>query len=427
MRSAVRLLLAAGLAATALPAAAAEIDVPAGPGALRQAIASAAPGDVLRLGPGPYAGPVTIDRPLTLRGTGLTMVRGTGEGSVITIEAPGVTLSGLTVQGSGIRLDALDAGITIDKTAGHAVIEDNTVIGNLIGVNIHGGQDVVVRSNRIIGREDLRKNERGPGIYVWNAPGLLVEDNDIARGRDGVFITTSHHAVYRNNRISDLRFAFHSMYANDIEVTGNVSRGNDMGYAFMFSRGLTVTDNLSDGDRTHGIFMNFANKATIRHNDVRNGGDKCLFIYNSNGNRFEANRFEGCGIGVHFTAGSEGNAMTGNAFVNNRIQVKYVGTRWLEWSVDGHGNYWSDHGGFDVNGDGLADSHYRPNDLVDRITWSQPMARLLLGSPAVQLIRWSQSRFPGLLPGGVIDSHPLMSPDGAGLTPAAEPREGGPS
>ena len=212
-----------------------------------------------------------------------------------------------------------------------------------------------------------------------------------------------------------------------IEVTGNVSRGNDMGYAFMFSRGLTVTDNLSDGDRTHGIFMNFANKATIRHNDVRNGGDKCLFIYNSNGNRFEANRFEGCGIGVHFTAGSEGNAMTGNAFVNNRIQVKYVGTRWLEWSVDGRGNYWSDHGGFDVNGDGLADSHYRPNDLVDRITWSQPMARLLLGSPAVQLIRWSQSRFPGLLPGGVIDSHPLMSPDGAGLTPAAEPREGGPS
>ena len=33
---------------------------------------------------------------------------------------------------------------------------------------------------------------------------------------------------------------------------------------------------------------------------------------------------------------------------------------------------------------------------------------MLLGSPAVQLVRWSQSAFPALLPGGVIDSHPLM-------------------
>ena len=41
-----------------------------------------------------------------------------------------------------------------------------------------------------------------------------------------------------------------------------------------------------------------------------------------------------------------------------------------------------------------------------------PAAKLLLGSPAVQLVRWSQSAFPALLPGGVIDSHPLMrAPD----------------
>ena len=82
---------------------------------------------------------------------------------------------------------------------------------------------------------------------------------------------------------------------------------------------------------------------------------------------------------------------------------------------EGSGNYWSDQVAFDINGDGLADSPYRPNDLVDRIAWSQPMSKLLMGSPAVQLIRWSQSRFPGLMPGGVIDSHPLMSPAQTGL------------
>jgi nitrous oxidase accessory protein len=33
---------------------------------------------------------------------------------------------------------------------------------------------------------------------------------------------------------------------------------------------------------------------------------------------FATNWFERCGIGVHFTAGSEGNEITGNAFVGNR-------------------------------------------------------------------------------------------------------------
>jgi len=28
----------------------------------------------------------------------------------------------------------------------------------------------------------------------------------------------------------------------------------------------------------------------------------------------------------------------------------------------------------------------------------------------VQVLRWAQAQFPALLPGGVVDSHPLMSP-----------------
>ena len=90
--------------------------------------------------------------------------------------------------------------------------------------------------------------------------------------------------------------------------------------------------------------------------------------------------------------------------------MKYVGTRWLDWSADGRGNYWSDHTAFDLDGDGIADKPYRPNDMIDQVLWTQPAARLLLGSPAVQLIRWAQAKFPALLPGGVVDQHPLMHP-----------------
>ncbi|NND18874.1 MAG: nitrous oxide reductase family maturation protein NosD, partial [Silicimonas sp.] len=138
--------------------------------------------------------------------------------------------------------------------------------------------------------------------------------------------------------------------------------------------------------------------------------EKCVFLYNSHKNAFENNRFERCDIGIHFTAGSDRNRITGNAFIGNRTQVKYISTKWDEWSVDGRGNYWSDFAAYDLNGDGTADVPYRPNDSMDHILWTQPAAKLLLGSPAVQLVRWSQSAFPALLPGGVIDSHALMQP-----------------
>ena len=176
----------------------------------------------------------------------------------------------------------------------------------------------------------------------------------------------------------------------------------------MFSNRVVLADNMTLSDGGHGVMLNYANNADVRGNLVRGGRhEKCTFIYNAHRNLIHGNRFEGCEIGIHFTAGSERNAITNNAFIGNQTQVKYVGTRDVEWSHDGRGNFWSDHPAFDLDGDGIADSRFRPNDLMDHILWSQPAAGLLLGSPAVQLIRWSQAHFPATLPGGVLDSYPL--------------------
>ena len=90
--------------------------------------------------------------------------------------------------------------------------------------------------------------------------------------------------------------------------------------------------------------------------------------------------------------------------------MKYVGTRALDWSKAGRGNYWSDNPAFDLNGDGIADTAYRPNDLVDRVLWTAPAAKVLINSPAVQVLRWAQAQFPALYPGGVVDTHPLIAP-----------------
>ena len=404
-----RLVLAC-LALLAAPAGAAERLGPAQDGARAQAIAGAAPGDVLILAPGRYDGPVILDRPVTLDGQGVAEIHGGGTGSAITITGPDVILRGLLITGSGDSHETIDSGVQLTRTAERALIEGNRLEGNLHGVDVHGARDTVVRGNTILGRQTHHMNSRGNGVYIWNAPGTVIEGNSIRWGRDGIFSNASRTGTYRNNLFRDLRFAVHYMYTNNSEVSGNISIGNHLGFALMFSDRIVVHDNMSLGDRNHGLMLNYANNADIRGNLVRGGAEKCTFIYNAHRNLIYDNRFEGCDIGIHFTAGSERNAITGNAFIANRTQVKYVGTRHVEWSFEGRGNYWSDHPAFDLDGDGIADSRFRPNDLMDHILWSQPAASLLMGAPAVQLIRWSQAHFPASLPGGVLDSAPLMRP-----------------
>jgi nitrous oxidase accessory protein len=378
------------------------------PGGLAGALKMAQAGDTLRLKPGEYSGPIHIQIPLTLEGGGKASIKGNNIGSVISVNAADVTIRGLTVTGSGS--EKKDAGINLSPKALRALVQDNRIIGNLIGVNVQGAKDAIVQGNVIEGRQDARMNARGNGVYVWNAPGASVLGNDIRWGRDGIFVNASMRNKFIGNRFRDLRFAMHYMYAHDSVVADNISIGNHLGYAVMFSENVTIRGNISRDDRNYGIMLNYTNNSRITGNLIERTADRCVFIYNAHKNQLTGNWFEGCETGIHFTAGSERNQITGNAFIGNRTQVKYVGTKWVDWSVEGRGNYWSDHASFDLDGNGIADTVFRPNDAMDRVLWTQPAAKLLIGSPAVQLIRWSQSAFPALLPGGVIDRFPLMQP-----------------
>jgi nitrous oxidase accessory protein len=394
--------------------------VPAGDGRLQEVVAAAASGDVIELAAGIHKGRVMLDKSVTLEGKDGAIIEGDGTGSVVTVAAPGAVVEGLTIRGSGTDLPARDSGVLVTRKGTGARIERNRFEHNLFGVYLVGANDAIVRGNTVVGRDDLRVSERGDGISIWNSPGAKILDNSIRFGRDGIFVTTSRDNLFHGNRFEGVRIAVHYMYTNHSEVSGNISIGNYAGYALMYSHHLVVRDNLSKDDRDQGILLNYANDSIVEGNAVYRGRTQCVFIYNSSKNAFRNNRFEGCPIGIHFTAGSERNIVSGNAFIANQTQVKYVGTRWIEWSDGGRGNYWSDNPAFDLNGDGIADTAYRPNDVVDQVVWSHPTAKLLLTSPAFQLLRLAESQFPGLHPGGVVDSRPLMQPPAAAAPTVSE-------
>ncbi|NLA51026.1 MAG: nitrous oxide reductase family maturation protein NosD [Alcaligenaceae bacterium] len=376
-----------------------------------QAVFDAAqPGDTIKLNSGEYEGQFVIDVDnITLIGPEdfSAVINGERKGRAVWVKSADVTVRHLTVTNSGLRLSEMDAAIFLDQGARDAVVEDNQLIDNLVGVYLWGSQNAYVNGNKIVGNQDLRMSERGNGVTIWNAPGSRVVNNDIRYGRDGIFTNYSKQNLFSGNTFRELRYGVHYMYTNDSEVSNNVSINNDIGYAIMFSDRINVSGNISLQSVNQGIMMNYANHSTVEGNTVYQA-DKCVYFYNANINKIYNNHFEQCEIGVHYTGAAQGNIVYDNAFVYNRSQVKYVGTRYEDWVHEGRGNYWSDHSGFDLDGDGVSDTVYRPNDIIDQVVWRAPSSRILLNSPAVAVVRWAQSQFPALLPGGLMDSAPIM-------------------
>ncbi|MBL4661351.1 MAG: nitrous oxide reductase family maturation protein NosD [Alcanivoracaceae bacterium] len=386
-----------------------EIKVSAGSD-LQQQIDQSSTGDILVLEDGVYNGNLLINHSLTLKGSHQAIILGDKTTHTIKILADDVTINNLNIQGSGLDLSVQDSGIFINQNTRGAVIKGNHLEDNLIGIYLWGSIDSLVVANRVIGQKFHRVNDRGNGIQVWNSPGSIVTKNHISFGRDGIFTTTSRNNEFTYNHFDNLRYSIHYMYTKDSIVSHNYSKQNKIGYALMFSSGLTVTDNVSINDTERGIFSNFMNDSVLTDNIVLGPCKKGLMIYNANFNTMKNNHFEQCDIGVHYTAGSQDNAFSGNSFIENHKQVKYVGTKFLEWSIDGKGNFWSDHAAFDLNTDGIADAVYRPNSITDQILWRNSNTKVLLNSPAIQILKWSQSYFPALLPGGAQDSYPLLKP-----------------
>jgi len=288
-----------------------------------------------------------IDKPLTLVGGPDAVLDADGTGDVVRIVAPHVTVKGLTIRDSGTDLTAMNAGIYVEKQADDAVLIGNRLEDVLFGIYLDGPAGARVIDNRIRGISSLRRADRS----------TLIKGNDIAATRDGIYIYISPQTRILGNRLHGVRYGVHYMYSNDDEVAGNISFGNIAGYALMQSHNLRVHDNTSNGDRDYGILLNYvtfsrfsSNRVTLVRGETGTDGTvvpgaegKGIFVYNSEYDRFARNTIADCPIGIHVTAGSDHDVFYDNAFLHNRVQVKYVQNMKEEWSRRGVGNYWSDY------------------------------------------------------------------------------------
>ncbi|MDR7422295.1 MAG: nitrous oxide reductase family maturation protein NosD [Armatimonadota bacterium] len=384
-----RLVPAAAVLALAVAGSAATARGESPPFDLARAVAAAPPGAVVVVPPGVYPGPLVLARPLVLRGQGRPVIDGRGAGDVVVITGERVTLEGFAVRGGSLLYSREAAGIVV-RGAG-AVVRDNEIDDVLFGVYLAGARGAVVAGNTIR-TAALPVERRGHAVYLWHSREILIADNRILRGKDGIHIAFSNETRVERNLVTDSRYGLHVMYSHRNVYRNNVFLGNVVGAAVMYSSDVTLDHNVFEGSRSvaagAGLIFKDADRLLVRGNRIARNRVGLEFD-NTPAERggwaqVEENlvAFNEVGFSLMSTAAI---AATGNTVVENLRPVEVRGvlrTETSRWQVAGRGNYWGDYRGFDASGDGIGDVPYRRADVLERLGDRAPALRAFLFTPA---------------------------------------------
>ena len=411
------------------PAAPAAPDTPRVLGEIGRRIAAAREGDTIEVGPGVYHEHLRIDKPITLVGRGCPVLDGSGNGDIVEIAAPSVTLRGFVVRNTGIDLDRENAGIRV--LSSRAVIEGNVLEDILFGIDLREAPDSVIRGNRVGGKA-LDIARRGDGIRLWRSDRTVLENNVIHDGRDAI-LWYSTGIMFRGNRSDRCRYGLHLMYSDEVTIEDNELTANSVGIYLMYSKGVQVHRNRlirNRGPSGYGLGLKETDRFTIEDNLIV-GNRVGVYLDGSpftsaKPGEFIRNTFAHNDVGMTFLPSVKGNVLTENNFVDNTEQVSVGGRGELKgnqfWLGD-RGNFWTDYTGYDEDGDGVGDFMHESQTLFENLLDREPKLRILLFSPAQQAIEFVGRALPAIRPEPKFtDEVPLMRPVAIGLR--VEPRPG---
>ncbi|AUG49032.1 copper-binding protein [Haloarcula taiwanensis] len=390
---------------------------------VQAAVDAAPPNTTVVVPTGTYNEQVTIDKPLTLRGSGATLDGG-GNGTVVTVTADRVGVTGFEIVGVGNRTvgdpatandSAWDATVTTAYGNSDAAVTGRNVSGLYVanltaetpasGVVLRQASGSVVENVTVNGTADWQDGFMG--VIGMHGP-IVVQDSVFNGGRDGVYLHRADGTVIRNNTFRDNRFGVHLMYTSRSLVADNVARGQE--YAGVVVMTNPVANAIVGNDVRHsgsGVML-AGSRSYIAHNVVVDTTQ--AMSTNADQSLYEHNVLYGNDIGVRASTVVPSNIVTENDFIaNDRHAVSGPGPLRV-YTHDGRGNYWS--GAYDLTGKTgpvLAQS-YSPTDSVDRRLHQTDAAIALRSAPSVRGLRALRGTTPGFRRGSIVDRAPLSDP-----------------
>lgn len=375
---------------------------------VQAAVTAARAGDRIEVRGGTYEGNLVLDKQLTLEGVGRPVLRGAGQGSVITVLADGCAVRGFRIEHSGGDLTREDSAILLKS--GDNRIEDNELGDMLYGIYLFGSRGNTISKNVIRGRAELESGGRGAGLHLWNSHDNTIDDNVISVMRDGMYIQSCTGNQIRRNRVSDLRYGLHYMSSDRNVFEDNLFMDNVAGAAIMYSNKIELRRNVfihNRGFSSFGILFQDCSDLLVEENFIIDNATG-LFIEALRQSTFRHNVIAENDVAIQMFSSSAANVFTENNFVGNLSSLQLVGRgSTTRWAAGGRGNFWSNYDGYDLDGDGTGDVPHKVQNVFEHMEGNYPRLRIYLNSPAAQALGVAEKTFPVLRGTSEVDPSPL--------------------
>lgn len=383
---------------------------------LQATIDSLKDGAVLQLENKTYPGNIVINKAMTIIGSPKTVIKGDGTGNVISIKAPHVKLSYLTVTHGSVNRNSAEEYAAIKIYTNSNVVEHINIRDSFHGIYLSQAHDNTIRANHIKGMGKGKIAEQGNGIHVYYANDNLLEKNTIEGTRDGMFFEYANNNHSYENNISHTRYGLHYMYSDENIFKKNTFTMNTGGAAIMNSNHLKLEDNqfiVNYGNQSFGLLLLQANDNFIANNTFYMN-QRGLYIDQATRNEFRHNKIVQNQIGIELWASSNDQVFTLNQISENTIPAVTLGgnSENNSWSKDGKGNDWgSTFPITDLNQDRVGDFPITYRSSLYQLMEGQELSYLFLKSPALKIYE----KMNAALTNEAImfnDPHPLTASNG---------------
>ncbi|MEK7425930.1 MAG: NosD domain-containing protein [Actinomycetota bacterium] len=269
-------------------------------------LAAAHAGETLVVAAGEYRGNFVIRVPLTLRGDGMPVLDGGGRGTVLTVtpEAAGTTLSGLRLVGSGPGPLETPAGLLV--AADGVTVEGVEVADSYMGIQVMGVRDVSLIGNQIASFESGGvEGEMHATGGAADATGLAPMNHESSSTRmrgDAITLWNSVGTLVEGNTISNTRDGIYMSFADAATLRDNDVRDSRYAIHGMYATDLVADHNYFDGNLAGAVLM-YGGPFDLRRNSILNS------------------RSVSTGIGIVIKDGA-GATIIENVIVANRVGVK---------------------------------------------------------------------------------------------------------
>ncbi|WP_123624460.1 NosD domain-containing protein [Halorubrum sp. CSM-61] len=400
---------------------------------IEAAVAAAPANTTVVVPPGTYDETLTVNESVTIAGED-ARISGDGNGSVITVRAPDVALTGIAVDGSGNQTrdpeaaregragdggvdgsgddESWDTNIQLGYGHGDAgiraigapglVVDDVTVEANASGLLLRERSHAVVRDLRVDGTDEWQDGFMG---ITGMESRVTVTDSAFEGGRDGIYLHRADGSIVRNSTFADNRYGTHLMYTGDALIADNAFENELYAGVTVMTRpaGNAIVGN-DVRNSSAGIQVS-GTRTYVGYNTLV--GNELGFSTSSRGSLYERNVAADNELGARATTVVPSSRVVANDFVGNADHATAGAGALRVWADGDRGNYWD---GANVGVHEPGERAYRPTSPVDAALHREVAAVAVRESPAVALLDRLRGTVPGARSGSIIDPTPATAP-----------------